>query len=207
MPSWTRGSLFAALNAAGFAALLVLGPGPALADPDPAPGDPGVVAAPVGPPAPPQLVAPPPAPPGDPLAPPPPNPLASPPLPNPLAPPPNPLASPLLPAPFAQPAAAGPAAGQDPTPFTGTAPFGPPKFLPANGSTVGSPVQVQAAATITGTFARMEVWVDGVKKYTETSSKTLNTSISLAVGSHRFGIFAVNTAGTKWEGVSTATVK
>jgi hypothetical protein len=78
---------------------------------------------------------------------------------------------------------------------------------PANGSTVGSPVQVQAAATITGTFARMEVWVDGVKKYTETSSKTLNTSISLAAGSHRFGIFAVNTAGTKWEGVSTATVK
>ena len=46
MSSWTRGSLFAALNAAGFAALLVLGAGPALADPDPAPGDPGVVAAP-----------------------------------------------------------------------------------------------------------------------------------------------------------------
>src|ERR1700738_3848966 len=32
---------------------------------------------------------------------------------------------------------AGPAAGQDPTPFTGTAPFGPPTFVPANGSTVG----------------------------------------------------------------------
>jgi hypothetical protein len=78
---------------------------------------------------------------------------------------------------------------------------------PANGSSVSSPVQVQAAATITGTLARMEVWVDGVKKYTETSNKTLNTSISLAAGSHRFGIFAVNTAGTKWEGVSTATVK
>jgi hypothetical protein len=53
----------------------------------------------------------------------------------------------------------------------------------------------------------MEVWVDGVKKYTETSSKTLKTTISLAAGSHHFGIFAVNTAGTKWEGVSTATVK
>jgi Bacterial Ig domain len=78
---------------------------------------------------------------------------------------------------------------------------------PANGSTVGSPVQVQAAATITGTLARMELWVDGAKKYTETSSKTLNTSISLAPGSHRFGVFAVNTAGTKWQGVSTATVK
>ena len=32
---------------------------------------------------------------------------------------------------------AGPAVGQDPTPFTGTAPFGPPTFVPANGSTVG----------------------------------------------------------------------
>jgi hypothetical protein len=78
---------------------------------------------------------------------------------------------------------------------------------PANGSTVSSPVAVQAAATITGTLARMEVWVDGVKKYTETSSKTLSTSISLAAGSHRFTIFAVNTAGTKWQGVVTATVK
>jgi Big-like domain-containing protein len=78
---------------------------------------------------------------------------------------------------------------------------------PANGSTVSSPVQVQATAMITGTLARMELWVDGVKKYTETSSKTLNTSISLGAGSHRFGVFAVNTAGTKWEGVATATVK
>jgi hypothetical protein len=78
---------------------------------------------------------------------------------------------------------------------------------PANGSTVSSPVQVKAAATITGTLARMEVWVDGVKKYTETSSKTLTTSISLGAGSHRFAVFAVNTAGTKWEGVVTATVK
>jgi lipoprotein-anchoring transpeptidase ErfK/SrfK len=121
MSGWTRGSLFAALNAAGFAALLVLGAGPALADPDPAPGDPGVVAAPADPPGPPPLVAPPPPPPGDPLAPPPANPLAPPPQPN----------------PFAQPAAAGPAAGQNPTPFTGTAPFGPPSFVPANGSTVG----------------------------------------------------------------------
>jgi lipoprotein-anchoring transpeptidase ErfK/SrfK len=77
MSGWTRGSLFAALKAAGVASILgwvlVPGTGPALADPGP--GDPGVVA--------------------------------------------------------------GPAAGQDPTPFTDTAPFGPPRFVPANGSTVG----------------------------------------------------------------------
>jgi hypothetical protein len=78
---------------------------------------------------------------------------------------------------------------------------------PANGATVSSPVAVKATATITGTLARMEVWVDGVKKYTETSSKTLSTSISLAAGAHRFTVFAVNTAGTKWQSVVNATVK
>jgi hypothetical protein len=51
------------------------------------------------------------------------------------------------------------------------------------------------------------VWVDGVKKYTETTGTTLNTSLSLAAGTHRFGVFAVNTAGTKWEQVVDATVK
>ncbi|MGB8794999.1 MAG: hypothetical protein WCD33_26400, partial [Mycobacterium sp.] len=91
MSGWTRGSLFAALKATGVASILgwvlVLSAGPALADPDPAPGDPGVVAPPADPPAPP-----------------------------PLAPPPLPV-----------PVVAGPAGGQDPTPFTGTAPFGPPR--------------------------------------------------------------------------------
>jgi lipoprotein-anchoring transpeptidase ErfK/SrfK len=123
--AWTRRGPLAALKAVGLASavgwVLVLSAGPALADPDPAPGDPGVVAAPVGPPVPP------------------PDPLAAPPPPDPLAPPPAapPFGLPPWPAPFAQPVLAGPAAGQDPTPFTGTPPFGPPKFNPANGSTVG----------------------------------------------------------------------
>src|ERR1700744_1895360 len=77
MSGWTRVSIFAALKTAGGASILgwvlVLGMGPALADP--APGDPGVVA--------------------------------------------------------------GPGAGQDPTPFTGAAPFAPPRLVPANGATVG----------------------------------------------------------------------
>ena len=128
MSGWTRAltwkGLFAALNVTALASAvtlaLVLSATPALADPDPAPGDPGAVAAPPGPPAPPDPLAPPP----------PPDPFAPPPPPDPLAAPP-----PWLP-PVAQPAAA-PAAGQDASPFTGTAPFGPPKILPANGSTVG----------------------------------------------------------------------
>lgn len=138
MSGWTRGRLFAALNAAGLASamglVLVLSAGPALADPDPAPGDPGAVAAPPGPPAPPP----------DPFAPPPPpaDPLAAPPAPAPLF--------PGMPAPMAQPAAAGPAAGQNPTPFTGTAPFGPPSFVPKGGSTVGvaQPIIINFPGTV-----------------------------------------------------------
>ncbi|SOJ52833.1 L,D-transpeptidase 4 [Mycobacterium simulans] len=107
MSRWTKGRLVAALNAAGVAAVLVLGTGPALADPEDVPADPGAVA-PADPPAPP-------------------DPLALPPLPDPLAPPPvDPLAVPV-----------GPVAGQDPTPFVGEPPFRPPTFNPLNGSMVG----------------------------------------------------------------------
>ena len=70
---------------------------------------------------------------------------------------------------------------------------------PINNSTAASPVKTQAAATITGTLSRMEVWVDGVKKYSETTSKLLNTSLTLAAGKHRFDFYAVNTSGAKWE--------
>jgi lipoprotein-anchoring transpeptidase ErfK/SrfK len=103
--------------------VLVLGAGPALADPDQPPGDPIVVGPAAGdaPPPPPAAPAAPPA--GDPLAAP--------------APPGDPAAPP--PAVPAQPVAApsGPAAGQDPTPFTGEPPFLPPSFSPVNGATVG----------------------------------------------------------------------
>jgi len=72
---------------------------------------------------------------------------------------------------------------------------------PVTGTT-SSPVLVQAAATITGTLARMELWVDGVKKYTETTSTWFTTSVYTQPGNHRFDVFAVNEAGTKW--LSTA---
>jgi hypothetical protein len=77
---------------------------------------------------------------------------------------------------------------------------------PVNGSTVGSPVSVQAVATVTGTISRMEVWVDGVKKFSTFGSTTLSTSLALPSGSHRFSFYAVNTAGTKWNTVVNATV-
>jgi hypothetical protein len=78
---------------------------------------------------------------------------------------------------------------------------------PGTGLTVGSPVLVEAAATVTGTIARMELWVDGAKRYTATSSTQLNTSVNLAAGSHRFAVVAVNTAGQRWENTVYAAVK
>lgn len=45
---WTRGSLFAALNIAAVVAVLMLGAGVAVADPDAAPGDPPEVPGPRG---------------------------------------------------------------------------------------------------------------------------------------------------------------
>jgi hypothetical protein len=78
---------------------------------------------------------------------------------------------------------------------------------PASGATVSSPVAIQAASNVTGTFQRMEVWIDGVKKYSETTSTSLNTTLTLSAGTHRFAILAFNTAGTKWEQAFNATVQ
>jgi len=70
---------------------------------------------------------------------------------------------------------------------------------PASGGTYNDPVSVIATAKITGTLARMEVWIDGVKEYTETNSTSLNTSFTLTQTYHEFDIYAVNTTGTVWE--------
>lgn len=70
-----------------------------------------------------------------------------------------------------------------------------------------SPIQALATATITGTLDRMEVWLDGVKQYTETTSTTLNTSLQVSPGAHEFDFYAVNTAGTKWETIVNTTVQ
>src|ERR1700720_3560551 len=142
MSGWTRGSLSTALKAAGVASILgwvvVLSAGPALADPDPAPGDPGVVA--------------------------------------------------------------GPAVGQDPTPFTGTVPFGPPRFVPANGSTGGVaqpiiinfPGPVDAGGTVSS-FHTGDTLVatadDATHQLTVTRNgtveKTIPMSMGMAAGGHQ----------------------
>jgi hypothetical protein len=77
---------------------------------------------------------------------------------------------------------------------------------PTSGLSVNSPVQVQAASTVTGTISRMELWLDGAKKYT-TAGSSLSTSVNLAAGKHRFAVLAINTAGTVLEQAVDATVK
>jgi hypothetical protein len=52
----------------------------------------------------------------------------------------------------------------------------------------------------------MEVWVDSVKKYTETDSTTLAASLNVKPGTHTFTVFAVNTSGTVWRSATSATV-
>lgn len=77
---------------------------------------------------------------------------------------------------------------------------------PANGSIVSSPVNIQAAGRVSGTLARMSVWVDGVQKYSGTSAN-LNAALSVSAGNHRFAVVATNTVGQKWETAVDATVK
>jgi hypothetical protein len=69
-----------------------------------------------------------------------------------------------------------------------------------------SPINVQATADVTGTLDRMEVWIDGVKKYTfATGSPTLSASIPVAAGTHQVTVYAVNTEGTVWDETVTTT--
>lgn len=157
MSGWKFAGVGAMLSAAGLIAGFTFGCGTALADPPQQPGDPTAVdAAPPASPA--QLDVPPP--PADPVAAPadpavvPPGtepapqvdlvPPAQPAVADPAPGVPDPATGVVDPAtavpgqPATVPAAAsGPVVGQNPEPFTGTAPFLPPSFNPLNGSMVG----------------------------------------------------------------------
>jgi hypothetical protein len=78
---------------------------------------------------------------------------------------------------------------------------------PLNKSTVDSSVLAWAAGTVTGKIARMDVWVDGVKKYSIHGSNTLKTNLSLDSGTHKFTYDIVNTDGKKWMRTVYATVQ
>ena len=52
----------------------------------------------------------------------------------------------------------------------------------------------KALSALTGTIARVVLRVDRDRKYTADSSKTLETSLSLAAGSRPFKFYGINTA-------------
>ena len=74
---------------------------------------------------------------------------------------------------------------------------------PANGSSVTSPVSVQARGGSSVTF--MEVWVDGTKRF-QTSGNDLSTSLTLAAGSHHLSVFGKSGSTVLSKAVSDFTV-
>jgi photosystem II stability/assembly factor-like uncharacterized protein len=67
---------------------------------------------------------------------------------------------------------------------------------PAAGATVKSPVRITAAAKSTNPIARMELWIDGVKKASPTGNQ-LDYSATLVSGSHTISVYGIDTAGLK----------
>jgi hypothetical protein len=78
---------------------------------------------------------------------------------------------------------------------------------PWTDSFVTSPAAVQASATLSGTLARLEIWVDGAKVFTEAAANWLDVALEMRRGKHSITVIAVNTAGSKWEKTVTATVQ
>ena len=79
---------------------------------------------------------------------------------------------------------------------------------PTAGSSISSQsVLVQATSNITGTLARMEIWVDSAKQYTETTSTSLSAAVTASPGTHSITVFAVNTDGTVWSQAASVTIQ
>jgi hypothetical protein len=76
--------------------------------------------------------------------------------------------------------------------------------LPANNGTTQSPVTVQATAK-TSDLARMELWVDGVKKFT-VGNASFGYIFSLKTGTHRIVVIAVDYSGAKYSTAVSTTV-
>jgi hypothetical protein len=77
---------------------------------------------------------------------------------------------------------------------------------PANGSMTVNPVRAWASGRVSGTFSRMELWIDGVRKNT-TTSNTINVTYTLTRGPHKFIFYVYNTAGSRWSATANTTVK
>src|SRR3954465_11575150 len=74
---------------------------------------------------------------------------------------------------------------------------------PINNSVNDSPVRVLASAKAgSSPVTRMEVWVDGAKKYQAASTTQVDTSLALPAGMHRITVQAIDSAGAFKNSVS-----
>ena len=65
-------------------------------------------------------------------------------------------------------------------------------------------VEILATANVTGKLAGMQLWIDGYKQTTESTSTTLHfASFGIGKGTPRIAVLAVNTAGQVWEQAAT----
>ena len=67
---------------------------------------------------------------------------------------------------------------------------------PANGGTFTSPVQLNAAATVSGGVYRFELWNGSTKLLSVDNSGIMDQALSLAPGSYKLTFDAYNTSGT-----------
>lgn len=80
---------------------------------------------------------------------------------------------------------------------------------PQNNSTSGSPVRVSATAKPRSGYSmrRMEVWVDGVKKYELQGASAIDTNIGMAAGTRRVTVQGVDSGGGLFKGTVYVTVQ
>lgn len=78
---------------------------------------------------------------------------------------------------------------------------------PDEGATVTSPVQINAAATVSGGVYRFELWNGGTKLLTVRDSGIMDQSLSLAAGSYHLTFDARNRAGNHEYATRDITVK
>ncbi len=77
---------------------------------------------------------------------------------------------------------------------------------PANNATVTSPVNIVATVTSDKTITYMQVYVDGVNKYT-VYSKNVNTSLTMTAGAHRVTVQAKDSTGVFTKSTINITVR
>jgi hypothetical protein len=88
---------------------------------------------------------------------------------------------------------------------------------PASGINICTPIRNSTITSAAAVYARgsgdpsaivrMELWVDGAKRYTVLASDTLNTFVSLAPGSHTFTYYEVLASGQTLHSAVQATIE